>query len=191
MTLAAYTAFLMWLVLFKLSLHILDAFSYPVQGLNLEPFADVNEATWHDTGWNLAFFVPLGLLLAVSVRRTRLLPLVAAGALFSMLLEAFQYVFAIGITDVTDVIANTSGVLVGLLLYLGLRPLVSTPRLNAAVTVATGLLFIGGFTCILSTKIAFERDMHRLSTCDQRVCRVDPADPERPAAPLKVFISDQ
>ena len=87
------------------------------------PFAQFRDAqTWFgplfDALGNLAFFVPLGVLLYILLeRRARaVLVVVVTGAATSATVEILQYVLALGHSDVTDLTFNTAGALVGALI---------------------------------------------------------------------------
>ena len=84
------------------------------------PFAQFRDAqSWFgplfDALGNLAFFVPLGVLLFILVehRARPVLVVVACGAVISAAVETLQYVLALGNSDVTDLLVNTAGALVG------------------------------------------------------------------------------
>lgn len=84
------------------------------------PFAQFRAAqSWFgplfDALGNLAFFVPLGVLLFILLenRARAVLVVVACGAVTSALVEILQYVFALGHSDVTDFLFNTAGALLG------------------------------------------------------------------------------
>lgn len=88
--------------------------------MELVPFAQFWTArSWFgplfDALGNLAFFVPLGVLLYIVLGRRRrpILVVVASGAVTSASVEILQYVFALGHSDVTDVLFNTTGALLG------------------------------------------------------------------------------
>ena len=66
---------------------------------------------------NCIFFIPFGLLLNVNFKNTRFLPKLAFIMCFSLTAELIQYIFAIGATDITDVITNTFGGFLGLIIY--------------------------------------------------------------------------
>lgn len=90
------------------------------RSVELVPFAQFWAAqSWFgplfDALGNLAFFVPLGVLLYIVLeRRSRpILVVVASGAVISASVEILQYVFALGHSDVTDFLFNTTGALLG------------------------------------------------------------------------------
>lgn len=63
---------------------------------------------------NLAWFLPLGFLLPWEVKRLcRLRNLALFAFFFSLAAETLQYVFAVGIFDIDDVILNTLGAVLG------------------------------------------------------------------------------
>lgn len=84
------------------------------------PFALFRDAeTWFgplfDGLGNLAFFVPLGVLLYILLegRERALVVVVITAAVTSAAIETLQYVFALGHSDVTDLMFNAAGALVG------------------------------------------------------------------------------
>ncbi len=68
--------------------------------------------------YNVAAFVPFGVL-APLLRRGRgtVVPTVLGAALFSLFLEGIQLVSLLGEFDVDDILLNTLGAIVGLMLY--------------------------------------------------------------------------
>lgn len=85
----------------------------PLYTTRLEWRAGLWPFCYHVLG-NLGWFVPLGLLGPMVSRRLRS-PVwtVAAGALLSAGIEACQWLFASGATDVDDFLLNTAGALLG------------------------------------------------------------------------------
>ena len=77
---------------------------------------------------NLIVFVPLGLLFGINLTRVSFWRKLTLIFLLSLTAEAVQFVLAIGRTDVTDVIMNTFGGLIGLVLYN-----LSSRRINAKI----------------------------------------------------------
>jgi len=116
--LGVYLTTLLWLVLFKFSYDIISVLIYhQVRSLNLIPFAGYSHLTSREMIENFAVFVPFGLLLGMNAKRTsfwRKLGIISALSLF---VELVQYILAIGITDITDLITNTLGGFVGLIVY--------------------------------------------------------------------------
>ncbi len=105
---------LVWLVLWKFHLPYIG--DDDERAIKLMPFAAAGEfgasAPWEVLA-NLLLFAPLGVyltLLAPTWRRSTI-ALLAAGA--SLGLEVAEYVIAVGRSDLTDVVVNTAGALVG------------------------------------------------------------------------------
>lgn len=119
--LVLYLGFLIWLVLFKLTFHISSVFHHQHRSLNLVPFAApsiVNgKINYGEMILNCLFFIPFGLLLNVAFKKVDFLPKLIFILVFSLAAEFTQYIFAIGATDITDVITNTVGGFLGLQLY--------------------------------------------------------------------------
>ena len=137
-----YIAILVWLIIFKLgfSLSALDH----QRALNLIPFYYDTETSFHlrEVIQNGIVFVPVGIYLKILGERTS--TTVLMGFAVSLLFETWQFVFACGVSDITDLIMNTLGTLAGAALYLGLvrighKPMLHTV-LNAVAAVATVLL---------------------------------------------------
>src|SRR3954470_16247807 len=115
---ALYLLTLLWLTLFKLSYDIGSVLSgYRTRSLNLVPFVTLGQVGLSETVSNVVTFLPFGLLAALNFKQTALWRLLLAVLAFSVVVETLQFVLAIGTTDVTDVVTNTLGGLVGLGLY--------------------------------------------------------------------------
>ena len=137
---------LIWLVLFKFSLHISHVFAHHHRSLNLIPFAApsmVNgKINYAEMVYNCVFFIPLGLLLNVNYKKVGFLPKLAFIAGFSITAEIIQFIFAIGATDITDVITNTLGGFLGLKLYDVSTKHITNKKLDQAIVLVGILLFL-------------------------------------------------
>ena len=113
MLFAVYLVVLAWLVLFKFSVHIDAVLHYDKRSLNFVPFSSASGSSSQSVD-NVLVFVPFGVLLSVNFGGLRFWNklLVVLGA--SIAAETIQYIFAIGATDITDVITNTLGGLIGI-----------------------------------------------------------------------------
>lgn len=120
-----YLALLAWLILFKFATGPADLVH--MRGINLIPFyydTEVNPLLHvKEVGYNMLVFVPLGVYSCIFLSDKGLLQKALPAFLLSLLFEALQYVFAIGATDITDLIGNTSGGLAGIGLFYVLRRL--------------------------------------------------------------------
>lgn len=138
--LALYVLILIWLVLFKTSFDISSVLHYHHRSLNLIPFADTTPG---DIKSNVLFFIPFGLLLNVNLKKVGFLPKFASILVFSITVELIQFIFAIGATDITDVITNTVGGFLGLKLYGLSNKYMNNKKLDRVIiTVGTLLLVI-------------------------------------------------
>lgn len=79
---------------------------------------------------NIALFVPFGLLIALARPRTPLWRIVAAGFATSCVIEVVQVMIPSRFPMVSDVVANTLGVLIGCLVVWRLRIALSGDRHN-------------------------------------------------------------
>jgi glycopeptide antibiotics resistance protein len=113
--LAFYLVILTWLVLFKLQYNIFSVFHYHYTSLNLIPFAAPGST--REMVDNILIFIPFGLLLDVNFKKVGFSLKVALVLALSLTFEFIQFIFAIGATDITDVITNTVGGVLGLELY--------------------------------------------------------------------------
>lgn len=135
---AGYLLVLLWLVLFKFSYDIVAVIeTLHVRVLNLIPF---NGNSRREMLENMLVFIPFGLLLSVNFKRTLSWRKLAIICIFSCTVEVIQYVLAIGRTDITDVITNTFGGLVGLALYEFGKKYIDNQKLDRVVVVVTAIL---------------------------------------------------
>ena len=67
---------------------------------------------------NILLFVPMGLLMPAAFRSFRNpLICITSVCLFSCFIETVQYIFGLGVAEIDDVITNTAGGVIGLLIY--------------------------------------------------------------------------
>ena len=71
---------------------------------------------------NIAAFIPLGAYLAYRTKM-RMVSLVLIGAAVSIAIEALQFAFDVGVTEIDDVILNTAGTLIGAVAIRGINRL--------------------------------------------------------------------
>ncbi len=91
-----------------------------VRSLELIPFDNFfTSATWFgpvfNTVGNIALFVPFGMMAVMLWRGARrpVLRTALVGLLFSLVIEAVQFIFSLGRTDVDDLLLNTLGAALG------------------------------------------------------------------------------
>src|SRR5258706_14028502 len=113
-----YLIALFWILLFKLGVR----FSYMgTRRVNLIPFSaplilngksDVGEIIL-----NVVIFVPLGIYAGVLFERWIFRKKVFLFFLISLMIEGLQFIFRVGAFDITDIITNTSGGIIGLMIF--------------------------------------------------------------------------
>ena len=137
---------LIWLVLFKLKFNFTPALNYHHRSLNLIPFAAPSivhgEINYGEMVMNCVFFIPFGLLLNVNFKKTGFLSKIAFILGFSLTAELIQYIFAIGASDITDVITNTFGGFLGLTIYNVSNRYINNEKLDWAIISVGLLLFV-------------------------------------------------
>jgi glycopeptide antibiotics resistance protein len=140
--LAAYTGILLWLILFKFSVHIGAVLHYDKRSVNVVPFS-TSSGSRSEMIENVLVFIPFGVLLGVNCKRLQLWRKLLIVFVFSFSAEAIQYIFAIGASDITDVITNTLGGLLGLMAYdLGRRRIRQESLDRLIVAGSTALLAV-------------------------------------------------
>lgn len=80
--------------------------------LILEPFWELRNGLWHDIFLNILLFIPLGLLLG-SWKGLLL------GVGVTVFIEVNQFFFHLGYCEIDDVLNNTSGTAIGILIWIG------------------------------------------------------------------------
>lgn len=150
-----YLLVLVWILLFKLGVQ----FSYMAnRSVNLVPFREpliLNGKI--DNGeiiMNIIIFIPLGIYTGILFKRFGFIKNVFFFFLTSFIVEALQYTFRIGAFDVTDIITNTSGGIVGLMIFIAIRKMfkndVKTQKfINTIASIGTFLMLL--FLVLLKT----------------------------------------
>ena len=112
-----YTAFLIWLVVFKLNFSISSIHS--VRDINFIPFhyedVEPGDVPILEALMNVVVFIPFGFLLSKTFDKLKFGTKALVVVLLSLSFEATQYILSIGASDITDIITNTIGGVIGLL----------------------------------------------------------------------------
>ena len=140
-----YLALLVWIILFKLQFNINDLDT--VRSINLIPFYYDKEigTAFHlkEVLENLLIFVPMGIYLQMLLPKCRFHGKLIIIAGTSLLLEGAQYVLAIGRSDITDVLTNTVGGLLGLIVYLMVARLIGNRiKANRLFSILAGIVSV-------------------------------------------------
>ena len=149
-TLTLYLLLLVWIIALKCNMKdaILDAKIFNRDFSLGERFvfqlSQFSKAPLDDGILNILFFVPLGILLPFFINKHPYLKTVLIGFFISTGFEILQILNCIGRFTYVDIINNTFGVILGMLVYLGLRR-----RIKEKTLAATFVVFISILTPIL------------------------------------------
>ena len=138
--LVLYIITLIWVVLFKLQFDISTIIHRHQRSFNLIPFSYPSKA---EIILNFLFFIPFGVLLNVVFKKPGFFSKLLFILAFSVTVELLQYIFSIGVTDITDLITNGMGGLLGLILYMMFNAFIDDRKLDKIiVTIGIGLFLI-------------------------------------------------
>ncbi|HWR23141.1 MAG TPA: VanZ family protein [Feifaniaceae bacterium] len=111
-----YLLILSWVILLKTGFSF--AFLDTGRSINLIPFGAMNirngAPNYGEVIYNALLFVPFGIFMCMLKRKNSFASLIMPVVLTSLSFEVIQYIFAIGASDITDFIANTSGGIAGI-----------------------------------------------------------------------------
>lgn len=119
-----YLIVLFWILLFKLGVK----FAYmETRIVNLIPFRDFFLSNYRvnkvETILNIIIFIPFGVYISVLAKKWAWSYKLFFFFLISLMLEVLQYIFRIGAFDITDVITNVFGGVIGLLIFKAIEKL--------------------------------------------------------------------
>ena len=142
-----YISFLLWNILFKYVSPI-ELFSSErefYRSLNLIPFNDIIEGNYNqlDVIGNVILFIPLGIYASMFLKKLKWYENTVIIALISLAFEVSQYIFAIGASDITDIITNTVGGIIGIGIYLIIKKIFREDmKVKSFVSICSTLVMI-------------------------------------------------
>lgn len=152
--LVCYMLFLTWVILFKLqfSLRAIDR----ARALNLVPFhyedSDNPGFRFKEVMDNVLIFIPLGIYLSMLWKNMKLMTKAGIIIAVSLSFEILQCILHIGVSDITDLLTNTAGGLIGIgIFHLTLKLLKSEEKATRAFIAISGIaaaLIIGGLSLL-------------------------------------------
>ncbi|MFC7679866.1 VanZ family protein [Paenibacillus sp. GCM10028914] len=143
-----YVLLLTWIIVFKIAYSFQDL--PEIRNINLIPFGESvivnNEIDIQELLYNMLAFIPFGIYISM-LTKWSILKRTTFIASVSLVYESLQFIFAIGASDITDLINNTLGGIVGIGLYHLLLKLVRTELkafkiLNIIASVGTIVLVL-------------------------------------------------
>ncbi|MDR2501897.1 MAG: VanZ family protein [Oscillospiraceae bacterium] len=126
----AYAVFLVWAILWKCGMPFVGGGSE--RAVNLLPF---NGNTRWELEFNIAVFVPFGFYLAAAKHGLTFIKQILTTLLVSFAFEAIQLILAVGRSDVTDLLMNTLGGIVGIAAFYALSKLFGKHERKAALVI--------------------------------------------------------
>lgn len=150
-----YLVILVWVILFKLHFAFSDIDN--ARSVNLIPFHYSTSAgeQFHikEVRDNVLIFIPFGILLSMLAPTMNLLYKFLIIFVTSLVLETMQFVLAIGGTDITDLITNSLGGIIGIALYaLLLKAVKDKQKIDTVISVVAEIvtvLFLGLMSVLL------------------------------------------
>ena len=108
-----YVFALTWIILFKMQIRLSDIAKMELRNINLIPLGDsaiVNgRIDLSEILLNIAAFIPYGIYISMLKEDWNFILKALIPCLTSLAYETVQYIFAIGASDITDLIGNTAG----------------------------------------------------------------------------------
>ncbi len=125
-----YLILLVWIILLKTEFSFDNI--YRMRNTNFIPFdgtAIINgQLHYQEIYLNVLIFVPFGIYLSMLKPRWSFIKKIVPIFLTSLFFESSQYIFAIGATDITDLIGNTLGGVLGVLMYVTIQKIIKNER---------------------------------------------------------------
>ena len=141
----AYIFLLTWLVLFKFAFTIEEI--PHLRQLNLIPFHYETSVAYithmKEVIYNILIFVPAGVYFTAFLGKRKWWLGIGASFLISLSFEIIQWIFSIGVSDITDLLGNTLGGVLGTLLFVLLGKILSKKRMRVINVVGAAVEIVG------------------------------------------------
>lgn len=126
--LTIYLAVLFWIIVLKLNI----SFTYKgTQNVNFIPFREPllynGRIDYNEIFLNILIFVPLGLYVGILFKKLTTTRKIFSFFVVSLFCEVCQFILKIGAFDITDIINNTFGGIIGLLFLKVLEKVFNSP----------------------------------------------------------------
>ena len=144
-----YLVLLVWIILWKLEVPSIGAAAGLARPIKLVPYlpsGDFDASDPLEVLVNILLFVPFGIYLGMLAPRLRWWAIAGILLASSLALETTQHLLSVGSFDLTDVIDNSLGGIIGFAALV-----VAQPRLGArAASLVTRICLIGGIIAMLA-----------------------------------------
>lgn len=145
-----YLILLLWLILFKFQINFKDL--PHIRHINLIPFSEslvINgKIALDEIIYNILVFIPLGIYTCIFQSNRFLFQKILGCFILSFALETLQFLFAIGASDITDLIGNTLGGSIGIFIYTLLHKFLKDKTIS--IINITALLILIPFITLLT-----------------------------------------
>lgn len=149
-----YLLFLSWIIIFKVRFPL--ALLPTGRSINLVPFgASViinGEIHYLEIIVNILIFLPYGIFVCMFGDRKSFLKMLAPIFFTSLLYEAIQYIWALGASDITDLITNTLGGVIGIGIFFVLHKIFKDRVCKAINVIAVLFLLLIGIVIFANLK---------------------------------------
>lgn len=146
-----YLIALIWVIIFKLEFSIKEL--PQIRNINLIPFnqpAIVNgKADISEIILNVLAFIPYGLFIHILMDEKSILKKLLIIFATSFIFELIQYIFDIGASDITDIISNTSGGIIGVVVSMFMEKLLRENWIKYINIVSTICAIILTAMCVI------------------------------------------
>lgn len=151
---AVYLIILTWVILFKMQTDVSEMFRMRFRSINLIPFrgsAIVNgRVDLSEIVLNILAFVPVGVYVAMLKEDWNVIQKAAPACFISLAYETAQYVLGVGASDITDLLGNTLGGVIGVFVYFLLSKMFKQhTKKIVSILAAVGTGFLAGMLAIL------------------------------------------
>lgn len=154
--LVIYVIILTWIIVFKMQFNM--KYLPYIRSINLVPFAEsviVNGKIYlKEIFYNLIVFIPVGIYIAILWEDKKIYKKILPILLLTLTYESLQYILHIGASDITDILMNTLGGILGIAIINFLYKIFKNNDkvnkvLNILATICTLLLLILLITLII------------------------------------------
>jgi len=142
-----YLIAVLWILVFKFNAPF-SKLGY-MRSINLIPFNEsliINgKLDFREIVMNVVIFMPLGIYSGILFRKWTTGKKIFLFFLISLICEIFQFILGVGASDITDILNNTLGGIIGLLIYKGIEKISKNSNkaqkfINIIATIGTTLM---------------------------------------------------